>query len=111
MNGVEALQALQQGKRVRRSRWGNYEFVYARKDSETGEWEVYDELNHTENNFIDIYDFLDPEIDDWEVVSSWIYDVDSGIVVCRFCKWGYEGLPSSIAAAFNYCPNCGRLVK
>ncbi|MBO7132092.1 hypothetical protein J6V85_02415 [Candidatus Saccharibacteria bacterium] len=110
MNGVEALQALQQGKKVRRLGWGNYEFVYARKGSETGEWEVYDELNHTGNNFIDIYDFLDPEIDDWEVISDWIED-ENGVPTCRYCDWSFLRLDMEYIKSFKYCPKCGKLMR
>ena len=109
MNGVEALQALQQGKRVRRPNWEDEEYIYAKVDEETGRWELYNERDDVEDCFIDIRDFLDPKIDDWEVVYGWIYKGNE--VVCRFCEHGYKGIDNWILTSFNYCPNCGHSMR
>lgn len=110
MNGIEALKALQQGKRVRRPNWDNEEYIYAKIDDETGRWELYNERDDVEDCFIDIRDFLDPNIYDWEIVNDWIED-ENGVPTCRYCDWSFLQLDMHYIKSFNYCPKCGKRMK
>lgn len=110
MTGLEALELLKQGKRVRKCAWSKKEYIYLDKRTR-----VVDENNETIHTANEIQYYLNDE--NWEeynikVVDKWLnptyYDYGGFSCECPFChKITQTTKPPEFPNLIYYCMYCG----